>query len=69
MEIYVVKAGDTLWKIAKRFGSTVEDIERVNGIENADIVVYTAAISEENSELNITVSPNCIVSRYDNPNS
>lgn len=32
--IYVVKAGDTLWKIAKRFGSTVDDIVRVNGIEN-----------------------------------
>lgn len=32
--IYVVKSGDTLWKIAKRFGSTVDDIVRVNGIEN-----------------------------------
>jgi len=34
--IYVVKPGDTLWKIAKRFGSTVEDIVRVNGIERPD---------------------------------
>lgn len=34
--IYVVKAGDTLWKIAKRFGSTVDDIVRVNGIERTD---------------------------------
>ena len=32
--IYVVKSGDTLWKIAKRFGSTVDDIDRVNGMEN-----------------------------------
>lgn len=32
--IYVVKAGDTLWKIARRFGSTVDDIARVNGMEN-----------------------------------
>ena len=32
--IYVVKSGDTIWKIAKRFGSTVDDIVRVNGIEN-----------------------------------
>ena len=32
--IYVVKSGDTLWKIAKRFGSTVDDIARVNGMEN-----------------------------------
>lgn len=34
--IYVVRTGDTLWKIAKKFGSTVDDIVRVNGIENPD---------------------------------
>jgi len=34
--IYVVKSGDTLWEIAKRFGSTVDDIVRVNGIERPD---------------------------------
>jgi len=34
--IYVVKAGDTLWQIAKRFESTVDDIVRVNGIERPD---------------------------------
>lgn len=32
--IYFVKQGDTLWKIAKRFGSTVADIARVNYIED-----------------------------------
>ena len=34
--IYYVKEGDTLWKIAKKFGSTVDEIVRINGIENAD---------------------------------
>ena len=34
--IYVVRKGDTLWKIAKKFGSTVDDIIRVNGIERPD---------------------------------
>ena len=34
--IYMVKSGDTLWKIAKRFGSTVDDIARVNGMERPD---------------------------------
>jgi LysM repeat protein len=34
MVIYFVKPGDTLWKIAKKFGSTVADIERVNKIED-----------------------------------
>ncbi len=34
--IYIVKKGDTLWNIAKEFGSTVDDIVRTNGIENPD---------------------------------
>lgn len=36
MVIYFVKSGDTLWEVAKRFGSTVEEIARVNGIELVD---------------------------------
>lgn len=36
MIVYFVKSGDTLWKIAKKFGSTVEEIARVNGIEMVD---------------------------------
>lgn len=34
MIIYFVKSGDTLWNIAKKFKSTVEDIVRVNEIED-----------------------------------
>ena len=37
--IYIVKKGDTLWKIAKRFGSTVEDIVRVNKIEDENKIM------------------------------
>lgn len=36
MIIYFVKEGDTLWKIAKKYKSTVDDIVRVNNIENPD---------------------------------
>lgn len=32
--IYFIKPGDTLWKIAKRFRSTVEAIATLNGIED-----------------------------------
>ena len=32
--IYFVKSGDTLWNIAKRFKSTVEDIVSLNNIED-----------------------------------
>lgn len=34
MVIYFVKPGDTLWKIAKKFKSTIEDIARINSIED-----------------------------------
>lgn len=38
MVIYVVQKGDTLWKLAKRFNSTVEDIAEINNIENPDLI-------------------------------
>ncbi len=34
--LHVVKKGDTLWKIAKKHGSTIEDIVRINEIEDAN---------------------------------
>jgi len=34
--MYIVKKGDTLWNIAKKFGSTIDDIVRANGIEEPD---------------------------------
>ncbi|MBQ9658069.1 MAG: DUF3794 domain-containing protein [Clostridia bacterium] len=37
--VYIVKKGDTLWEIAKRFKTTVDDIVRVNGIENPDQIL------------------------------
>ncbi len=36
MTIYFVKPGDSLWKIAKKYRSTIEDIVRLNEIENPD---------------------------------
>ena len=37
--MYIVKKGDSLWKIAKAFGSTVEDIARTNGIEDESMII------------------------------
>ena len=34
MVIYFVKPGDTLWKIAKKFRTSVEEIVKVNNIED-----------------------------------
>lgn len=36
--LYIVKENDTLWEIAKRFKSTIDDIVRTNGIENPDVI-------------------------------
>lgn len=37
--IYIVKKGDTLWEIAKRFGSTVDAIANNNELENANSLI------------------------------
>ncbi len=37
--IYVVQPKDTLWKIAKRYYTTVEDIVKINDITNPDLIV------------------------------
>ncbi len=36
--IYTIRKGDTLWKIAKHFNTTVEEILAVNRIEDPDII-------------------------------
>ena len=61
--IYVVKSGDTLWKIAKRFGSTVDDIVRVNGMERPDKInvgekIYIPRYVLRRAKEPITISQN-----------
>ncbi|MBP3503211.1 MAG: DUF3794 domain-containing protein [Clostridia bacterium] len=34
--IYFVKEGDTLWKIAKKFKSTIEEIAKINNLDDID---------------------------------
>lgn len=36
--IYMVQKGDSLWKIAKKYRTTVEDIAAVNEIENPELI-------------------------------
>ena len=36
--LYIVQNGDTLWKIAKKFKSTIDEIVRMNGIEDKNII-------------------------------
>ncbi len=37
--IYAIQAGDTLWKIAKMYFTTIEDIVKINNIENPDYIL------------------------------
>lgn len=34
--LYIVRKGDSLWKIAKKFNSTIEEIARLNGVDNLE---------------------------------
>ncbi|WP_163192882.1 DUF3794 and LysM peptidoglycan-binding domain-containing protein [Clostridium thermarum] len=36
--IYVVQPGDTLWKIAKRYYTTIDEIARINNIDNVNCI-------------------------------
>ena len=36
--MYIVNPGDTLWKIAKKFNSTVGELTRMNGIEDGSTI-------------------------------
>ncbi|MDE6357594.1 MAG: DUF3794 domain-containing protein, partial [Eubacteriales bacterium] len=38
MNIYIVQPGDTLWCLAKKFNTTVDDIVELNDIENPDLI-------------------------------
>ncbi len=37
--MYVVRAGDTLWKLSQRYGTTVAALARANGIKNPDLII------------------------------
>ncbi|MGH4138465.1 DUF3794 and LysM peptidoglycan-binding domain-containing protein [Clostridium sp.] len=36
--IYVVQSGDTLWKIAKKYNTTMQEVARVNQIEDPNVI-------------------------------
>lgn len=36
--LYTVKSGDTLWKIASTYGTTIQEIANINGIQNVNLI-------------------------------
>jgi hypothetical protein len=41
---YVIQSGDTLWKIAQAFGTTVDALASANGIANPDLIYAGATL-------------------------
>jgi hypothetical protein len=37
--VYIIQPGDTLWKIAKKYGTTVDDLMRINNLTEKDILM------------------------------
>ena len=35
---YTIKRGDTLWDIARKYGTTIEEIEKINNIQNPNLI-------------------------------
>ncbi|MHC6181305.1 DUF3794 and LysM peptidoglycan-binding domain-containing protein [Clostridium sp. JNZ X4-2] len=38
LTIYVIQQGDTLWKIAKKYYTTIEDLVKLNNIEDPEVI-------------------------------
>jgi spore germination protein len=55
--IYVVKPGDSLWSIARRYGANYNDIIKINGLEHRKYLVRGEALLVPTTGVNYTVKP------------
>ena len=62
---YVVKRGDTLTAIARRYNTTVEELVRLNNIKNPDLIITGQTLIVPNG----TVSNNTTSNEYTSPQS
>ncbi|MFC3883586.1 LysM peptidoglycan-binding domain-containing protein [Bacillus songklensis] len=44
MPVHVVQAGESLWGISRRYGTSIENIVRINGLESAGLIVPGLAL-------------------------
>jgi LysM repeat protein len=59
---YEIQSGDTLWDIATRFGTTVEELVRLNQLRNPNLIFYGSTLNvpyvgEELGDAPADVSP------------
>jgi hypothetical protein len=47
---YVVQPGDTLWRLAQRFGTSVDDLVNLNGIQNRDLIFVDQVLAIPSSQ-------------------
>ena len=38
INIYIVKPGDSIWKIAKKYKTSMDNIIKINNLENPDVI-------------------------------
>ena len=48
---YITKEGDTLWKLAKCFFASLEDIREINGLESDELTPGTPLLIMKNMDI------------------
>ncbi|WP_277673989.1 LysM peptidoglycan-binding domain-containing protein [Piscibacillus halophilus] len=57
MNIHVVRSGDTLWRIARRYNTTIAQIALVNGLEDQNVLVVGQALVVPEPSIEYVVQP------------
>ncbi|TFB22787.1 LysM peptidoglycan-binding domain-containing protein [Filobacillus milosensis] len=57
MNIHVVRSGDTLWRIAQRYGAGINQIALVNGLEDQNVLVVGQALVIPDPNIEYVVQP------------